>query len=294
MESRCNYLKKHSYAATCAAYSICPNCLRTRLIMNFTVADCWVPGVRVAHRTDPEFHELPRYDGWHFAEDAAPLLLDFVHGLLGSSDAPRASLPPSPAQEPRASLPPSPALDLRAAAHVPMKLEDQASVEDDDWRVAIVTEALTQSNRIALFCDKSGFPELQDNLPTVQLHDLLFFDLLHATKGSNSKSKNKLSGWRRYFGQTEQGKLQWLRIKEAVQATMKPRMSWADESESCAEESTSEDPAWSEAPARSPRWVTWDVYEPPRKMRRCSACGSSNTTFPAIGISLVQNYFDSE
>ena len=227
-----------------------------------------------------------------------------------------------------------------------MKLEDQASVEDDDWRVAIVTEALTQSNRIALFCDKSGFPELQDNLPTVQLHDLLFFDLLHATKGSNSKSKNKLSGWRRYFGQTEQGKLQWLRIKEAVQATMKPRMSWADESESCAEESTSEDPAWSEAPARSgqteegklqwlrikeavqattkprmswadesescaeestsedpawseaparsPRWVTWDVYEPPRKMRRCSACGPSNTTFPAIGISLVQNYFDSE
>ena len=117
---------------------------------NLTVADCWVPGVRVAHRTDAEFHELPRYDGWHFAEDAAPLLLDFVHRLLGSSAAPRASLPPSLAQEPRASLPPSPAQELRGVAQAPMELEDQASVEDDDWRIAIVTEAITQSNRIAL------------------------------------------------------------------------------------------------------------------------------------------------
>ena len=78
----------------------------------------------------------------------------------------------------------------------------------------MVDEAVKHCHRIALLCP--NFPEDQSKLPTEEVLDLIFFELLHAAKCT--KSKNKISGWRIFFGQTPQGEVAWLRIRAGVLA----------------------------------------------------------------------------
>ena len=84
---------------------------------------------------------------------------------------------------------------------------------DDERREDVIEEALKHCDRLAVLCPH--FPADQKDLPSDEVHNFIFFDLLHATSGTKSKSKHRLSGWRRYFFEP-QGKLAWHRLREGV------------------------------------------------------------------------------
>ena len=236
-----------------------------------------VPGVRVQHRNDDEFGQWARHDGWHFSEEAAPQILAWLHSILGTVDGGARS------REIKLERVESPSLP------VPKPVDDW--VVDDSWRLAYIEKVLRHSSALAEMCGDAGFPDNQKDL-TPELYNLLFMQILEVTM--NSKSKMRISGWRRYFGDEKDGQGQWKRIQEHVMSSRAaalppssrmlplslsptaPRRSWGSES-GFASPSPRSPPV---QPDSASRFSDMELEPSSKRTRHCARCGSTNDAFP--------------
>ena len=147
---------------------------------------------------------LPLRDAWHFSVAAKPKLLALVLSLVGFGAQPQPEMPAG----------------TQGYATNPAQMDHITSEPDFDAskRATLADRISCKESMVRLAALMQPLPEHQSGLKNTELHDVLFHDIMGASRGRTSKSNNHLAGWRRFFDANDL--LAWKALKAAVDSTV--------------------------------------------------------------------------
>ena len=180
-----------------------------------------VASVRTLRWTSSDLDGAPMHDEWHFSRAAAPMLVQLLQrDFQGQVQTPPPHISCWADEDSEADYDPD-IVKPKADDDTDMVKSKAEYDLDDTWRAPRITSILESSAALDRLKATGPFPVVQHDL-TETTHDLLFFHLLGAAKSKGSK--NKISGWRRWFGSSE-GEEYWRLLRKRLEIHAVPEVS---------------------------------------------------------------------